>query len=310
MVLRRLPEASIGIVPIVWNNVDLTDLAPPTPAETILATVAALGYEGVQFGRGFPEGAALAETLAAHGLRLAEVYAEIPCTVDGPVAGALDDARARLELLHQAGGEVLVPACHVGVGRDAAQGRGRWVARGDHLDAPRLTEAGWAALAALLDRLAADATELGHVVAFHPHAGTYVETTGEVERLVALTDQDGVGLCLDVGHLTVGGGDPVTALRRFGERVRHVHLKDVDPTVLAGLRAGTGGDFDDAIRARLFTELGRGMVDLPAIIDALEERGYAGWLMVEQDSTWLEPSGSAAIGKAAVDAELVKAPRR
>jgi inosose dehydratase len=307
---RRLPRAAIGIVPIVWNNVDLTDLAAPTPPEVILATVAKLGYEGVQFGRDFPEGAALAATLAGHGLRLAEVYAEITCTEDGPIEGALEHARARLDLLHAAGGEVLVPACHVGIGRDASQVRGRWTGRGDHPDAPRLTDAGWRALAALLDQLGTEAVELGHVTAFHPHGGTLVETPGEVERLAASTDPELVGLCLDVGHYTVGGGDPAAAIRRFGERVRHVHLKDVDGAVLAALRAADGGDFEDAIRARLFTELGRGVIDLPGIVDALEERAYDGWLMIEQDSTWLDPAEAAAIAKAAIDAELAKEPRR
>ena len=74
---RRLPEASIGIVPIVWNNVDLTDLAPAVPPDLILATVARLGFQGVQFGRDFPIGKRLAATLATRGLRLAEVYAEV-----------------------------------------------------------------------------------------------------------------------------------------------------------------------------------------------------------------------------------------
>lgn len=307
---RRLPEASIGIVPIVWNNVDLTDLAPAVPPDVILASVARLGYEGVQFGRGFPEGADLAATLATRGLRLAEVYAEITCTDDGPVDGSLEYARARLALLHAAGGEVLVPACHVGAGADASAARGSWAGRGDDPRAPRFSETGWRRLAELVDTLAAEADALGHLLAFHPHAGTHVETPPEVDRLAALTDPRRVGLCLDIGHYTVGGGDPAAAIAAHGERVRHVHLKDVDGAVLAGLRAGEIRDFAGAIRERLFTELGRGIVDLAGVIDALEARSFGGWLMVEQDSTWLEPAESAAIGKAAVDAELAKEPRR
>ncbi|MFL5680637.1 MAG: sugar phosphate isomerase/epimerase family protein, partial [Chloroflexota bacterium] len=111
-------------------------------------------------------------------------------------------------------------------------------------------------------------------------------------------------ICLDVGHWTVGGGDPVEALRRFGERVTHVHLKDVDAEVLAELRAGRLVDFGAAIRARLFTELGAGVIDLPSILGVLAARDYAGWLMVEQDSCWGPPAEAAAIGRRVLAAEL------
>jgi inosose dehydratase len=141
-------------------------------------------------------------------------------------------------------------------------------------------------------------------MAFHPHAGTFVETADEIERLTTLTDPMLVPLCLDVGHFLVGGGDPVQALRTYGERVTHVHLKDVDPEVLASLRDDTIAGFSDAIRWRLFTELGAGVLDLDGVIEVLVERGYRGWLMVEQDSCWGPPSESAAIGRRVLAAAL------
>ena len=100
-----------------------------------------------------------------------------------------------------------------------------------------------------------------------------------------------------MGHWLVGGGDPVTALRRYGDRVTHVHLKDVDPTVLARLRSGELADFGAAVRSRVFTELGSGALDLGGCLAALAERDYRGWLMVEQDSAWGPPSEAAAIGR-------------
>ena len=112
-----------------------------------------------------------------------------------------------------------------------------------------------------------------------------------------MTDPTRVGVCLDVGHYLVGGGDPVEALIRLGERVTHVHLKDVDPVVLEGLASGGVASFSEAVRARLFTELGAGALDLPGCLRALAGRGYAGWLMVEQDSSWPPPSEAAAIGR-------------
>jgi inosose dehydratase len=137
----------------------------------------------------------------------------------------------------------------------------------------------------------------GHPVSFHPHSATFVETPAEVDRLVASSDPERIGICLDVGHYLVGGGDPVTAIRDLGDRVNHVHLKDVDAAVVARLQAGELDGLGHAIHERLFTELGAGVLDLDGVIEALVERDYAGWLIVEQDSTWSPSSESAAIGR-------------
>lgn len=275
---------------MLWSNADDAE-RDGVDAETILDEIARVGYEGTQLGSGFPEGAALRDALDLRGLRLAEVYVPIPATVDGPVAGALDVAEERLRLLHEAGGDVLCLAL------DSSPGRDEMAARTSEPGTPVLTDAGWEALVRLIDAIAERATASGHPVVFHPHGGTFIENPAEVERLLASTRPDRMGLCLDVGHYIVGGGDPVTAIRTMGDRVTHVHLKDVDPAGLARLRAGALDGLRHAIRERVFTELGAGILDLDGVIDALAERGYAGWLMVEQDTTWVPPSESAAIGR-------------
>lgn len=287
-----LAACPVGVVPIVWNNADLADLAPFVPVETVLDEIARLGYAGCQTGVGFPAGPALRDALTDRSLRLAEVYATLPCRRDGPTDDALAIGRERLALLHDAGGAVLVAAA------DLAPEREPWAARAADPGAPRLTDAGLAAYGRLVDTLAAEGAALGHRLAFHPHAGTFVETPDEVARFAAATDPTAVGLCLDVGHYTVGGGDPVAAIRAFGARVWHVHLKDVAAGPLDDLRAGRTGGFLSALRARLFTELGAGVIDLGGILEALDRIGYDGWLMVEQDTTWRPPSESAAIGRA------------
>jgi inosose dehydratase len=288
---RRLPHASIGIVPIVWNNADVSDLATPVAADIILDEAVRLGFDGVQDGLGFPAPADLAASLRRRGIRLAEVYVALPCTRDGPTADALSVGRDRLARLHSAGGEVLVVALEM---TDDRVGR---AARAAAPGTPGLSPAGWADLASTLETLAREAASLGYRLAFHGHTGSYVETMAELDRLAEATDPALVGLCLDTGHVTLGGGDPVTALRRYGERVIHVHLKDVAAAPFAQLRDGTLADFFEALRARIFTELGNGVLDLAGVIDALAARDYAGWLMVEQDSTWLPPSESAAVGR-------------
>ena len=169
---------------------------------------------------------------------------------------------------------------------------------------PRMSHAGVERLARLLETLAREARELGHLLAFHGHVGTYIETPDELDRLMAASDPDLVGCCLDVGHYLLGGGDPVAALRRYGERVRHLHLKDVDPDVAARMRSGELDGFLEGLRARVFTEVGAGALDVPGVLGALAERDYRGWIVVEQDTSWRPPSESAAISRAVIDSVL------
>lgn len=293
--LRRptaaLPNASIGTVPILWQYGDGPGTAPAIDPATLLDELARLGFEGTQLADSFPSGPELRAMLTERNLRLAEVYVALPAGADGLLPEAATIGRERLRLLREGGGEVLCVAL------DGSPERDRWTARATSLEAPKLSDPAWGELATFLNALAEETGEAGARFAFHPHAGTYVETPDEVERLVASTNPETVGLCLDVGHYTVGGGDPVAALEMFGDRVRHVHLKDVDPAVHRQLRDGTLDGFDAATRVRIFTELGSGSLDLMAILRELESRGYAGWLMVEQDSSWPPPSEAAAIGR-------------
>ena len=88
-------------------------------------------------------------------------------------------------------------------------------------------------------------------------------------------------------------------------RVTHVHLKDVDR---GRSRSGSGRarspGFAAAVRERLFTELGAGVLDLAGVLRSLASRGYDGWLMVEQDSSWGPPAEAAAIGRRVLAATL------
>lgn len=283
-----LADAPIGTVPIVWNNADLFDLAPETAAASVLDEIARLGYAGTQFGRGFPEGDDLRATLAERGLRFAELYSAIGGGPDGLDSDAAATAHRDLQRLVAAGGEMLVVALDGGGERDAWSGR---VADG----APQWKAAAFQALADLLAELVAAAPD-GVRIAFHPHTATWVESPDEVEALAARLPDTGAGLCLDVGHYLVGGGEPARAIRKYGSLVTHVHLKDVDPAVLARLRSREIDGFSTAVRERIFTELGNGALDLHGVLATLDALDYGGWLMVEQDSSWLPPAEAAAVG--------------
>ena len=288
-----IEHAPVGCAPIVWNNADLFDLAPETAGTTVMDEVARIGYAGVQLGRGFPEGDRLRSELGSRGLRLAELYSALGAGPDGLAAGAEDIARRDLARLVAAGGEVLVVAVHGGAEREPWSGR---VPEG----APRWPDRAYDELAQVLGELVAAAPE-GARVAFHPHTATWIESPDEVAALADRLPGTGAGLCLDVGHHLVGGGDPVEAIGLFRDLITHVHVKDVDPAVLGRLRAREIDSFAAAVRERIFTEPGNGALDLDGVLRNLDRIGYEGWLMVEQDSSWLPPAEAAAIGKRVVE---------
>ena len=294
-----LADAPVGCVPIVWNNADLSDLAPEVSGAAVMDEIARLGFDGLQFGRGLPDGEDLRRELQRRGLRLAELYSTLTTTPEGLAPDAEEIGRRDLDRLVAGGGEVLTVAVFGDPTREPWAGR---VSDG----APQWPDRAFDDLARVLEHLAAAAPN-GVRVAFHPHTASWVESPHEVDQLADRLAATGAGLCLDVGHYLVGGGDPVRAIERYRDLVTHVHVKDVDPGVLARLRAGQIDGFAGAIRERLFTEAGNGALDLDGVLRALDRIGYDGWLMVEQDSSWLRPGEAAAIGRRSLIAALDQA---
>ncbi len=109
-----------------------------------------------------------------------------------------------------------------------------------------------------------------------------VETPGEVEALLDRTDPELLGLCLDTGHWTFGGGNAVQALRSYAERIWHVHFKDMQPEVAERARHEKW-DYFQAVERGLFCELGQGAVDFRGFLAELTRLRYSGWIVVEQD---------------------------
>jgi inosose dehydratase len=133
-----------------------------------------------------------------------------------------------------------------------------------------------------LHRAAEIARSMGFDVVLHPHAGTYCETVDEVKRTMDAMDLSLLGLCLDTGHLRYGGADPAQLVRDYSDHIRHVHLKDARMQVIADCKHDDVG-LVVALQRGVFCELGQGDSGLPEVIDALDEVGYEGWLVVEQD---------------------------
>ena len=128
--------------------------------------------------------------------------------------------------------------------------------------------------------LAAAASARGLVATLHPHVGTMVETGAETDRVLAGSD---IGLCLDTGHLLIGGGDPVRVAREHPDRVAHAHLKDVRLDLARRVQTGDL-TYTEAVAAGMYVPLGQGDVDIAAIVGALEDSGYGGWYVLEQDT--------------------------
>jgi inosose dehydratase len=249
--------------------------------QELLDAVVEAGYEGIDLGPlGFlGEGADLRERLASRGLVLAGGWVQIRFTdPDGLRTGldSLERAISTFELAAQAEPAWPPKPTLADAGspeRMANPGRGKDLAE------IRLGETGWRRLADGVQQAADLCRARGLEPTFHHHACTYVEAPAEIEHFLELTD---VGLCLDTGHLLLGGGDPLQALRDWGERINHVHLKDVRLDALRSVIAEQAG-MEAVWKRGAFCELGTGDLDVDAVVAALLERDYSGWLVVEQD---------------------------
>ena len=146
-----------------------------------------------------------------------------------------------------------------------------------------LSESQWKTFAAGAEKVAkAVKDKYGMRTVFHHHCGGYVETPQEVAKLMELTNPEILGLCLDMGHFAFGGGDPVEALQKYYKRIWHVHFKDFDPKVGQAARENDY-DYFKSVEQGVFCELGKGSVDFKSIVKILNEKGYDGWIVVEQD---------------------------
>ena len=138
---------------------------------------------------------------------------------------------------------------------------------------------GWKRFAAGLARVIARCRDRGYEPTFHPETGTHVEAPWEIERVLEVSD---IGLCLETGHMMLGGGDPVTMLRDLGDRVNHVHLKDARLAVMDEIVTDQAPVTEIWTR-EAFCALGGGDLDVDAVLAGLRKISFGGWLVVEQD---------------------------
>lgn len=266
----------IAGAPISWGVCEVPDWGYQMPADRVLTEMQSIGITATEFGPdGFlpEEPAAKAEFLHAFGLQAVGGF--LPVVLADANHDPLPEVDTFIDACIASGAGVVVLAASTGAdGYDAR---------------PVLDELQWKTLLANLDRIADHAASRGVVAALHPHMGTLIQDGDDVQRVI---DGSHVGLCIDTGHLAAAGADPVAITLANLERVKHVHLKDVDTTAAARVVAGDIS-FADAVAKGMWQVLGEGDVDIRSMIKALRAHGYDGWWVLEQDVMFKDgaPSG-------------------
>jgi inosose dehydratase len=237
--------------------------------DRVLREAAELGLEALEAG---PEGflpqdpAEVSAALSEHGLGLVGGF--LPAVLHDPGISreALDLVERRARFFSAAGADTLVLAAATG--------------SETYDEVAELDDREWKELFENLSRVEEIASNYGLTAVVHPHYGTVIESDDQLRRFLEGSE---MGLCLDTGHLVIGGSDPVEIAELAGDRVNHVHLKDADVGVAARL-ARRELNFKEAAQKGAFRPLGGGDVDVGGVVGILEASGYRGYYVLEQDT--------------------------
>ena len=261
--------ARIAGAPVSWGVIEIPDWGYQMPVDRVLREAAALGLAAIEAG---PEDllprdpTEVSNTLAGYGLSLVGGF--VPAVLHRPEVREEELAfvERRAQFFAAAGADVVVLAASTG--------------SESYEEIAELDEGSWRELFESLPSVEEICARHGLTVALHSHYGTVIERDDQLRRFLEGCD---TGLCLDTGHLVIGGSDPVEVAELAGERVSHVHLKDVDLD-LARRVANRELSFKEGAHRGAFRPLGDGDVDIGEVVGRLERSGYRGWYVLEQDT--------------------------
>src|SRR5919107_576307 len=269
-------EDKIAGAPISWGVCEVPGWGYQLGTDRVLTEMREVGLTATELG---PEGflpsqpQAMAEVLDHHGLQAVGGFT--PLLLHVADHDPLPEVDRLLDNYEASGAGVLVLS--------AATGAEGYDTR------PTLDEDGWSVLLANLDRLSALAASRGVRAVLHPHVGTMIETGEEVQQVL---DGSWISLCLDTGHLLIGGTDPAELARQAPDRIAHVHFKDVDAHLARRVQDGRL-TYTQGVREGMYRPLGSGDVDVSTIVESLRARGYDGWYVLEQDTILTDgPAGA------------------
>lgn len=265
----------IGCGQLTWKNVDEIQ---------VLAEIAQAGYDGAPAGP--RRGETTAEILArfqAAGLMPAPGYLGAEFWRPDQEAEILARAEEYADFAQAAGCTELYVAAR---GGDYVTARGltRRQVSGHVQPADSLSDDEYRQFAKVLNRVGVITLERGVSTCFHNHVGTVIESRVEIDRLWDMVDHSKVFMGPDTGHLAWAGVDVVRFCREYASAIKTMHLKDIDPGILAEGRE-KNWDYQTFSEQGIFTELGQGFVDFPGVFNILEKANFQGWLIVETDVT-------------------------
>ena len=274
---------AVANAPVSYGAFEITVGHDPNVPDgiSVLDQVAAAGYAGIDLGPvGYlGRGTRLGELLAERSLGLAGGYLELPYADHDALDQALGDLDALLDTFDAVRSYLPGPPPRPTLADAGSPQRRSQPGRSAGQPSLGLDAGGWRKFAEGLARVTGRCRDRGYEPTFHPETGTYVEAPWEIEEVL---DRSDIGLCLETGHMMLGGGDPVAMLAGWGERVNHVHLKDAVRSVMAGIVAD-GAPVTEIWSREAFCELGRGDLEVDAILEGLRGISFGGWLVVEQD---------------------------
>lgn len=271
-----MTSRQIAGAPITWGVCEVPGWGLQMTPGRVLSEMATLGITASELG---PDGflprdpVRLRALLSEHGMSLVAGF--VPAVLHDPGRWATEGSEVARQIANLAAGFASIVVLAASTGDEGYEG------------SAHLTDDQWSHLVSAISDVEGMAAEHNMTVAFHPHYGTVIERPREIKRLL---DTSPVGLCLDSGHIMVGGGDPVAIAESAVDRIVHVHLKDVNGALAAGVRNGELG-YHEAVIAGMYPILGSGDVDIPSIIRALDRAGYQGWYVLEQDTALAEEPG-------------------
>jgi inosose dehydratase len=272
----------VANAPCSWGVLEFDLEGEAAGYAQVLNEIVETGYQGTELGDwGFMPTDPHQLRQEIHSRRLSLLGAFVPVMLKDPNAHAagIEVAVRTARLMAEVEGDLpfIVLADDNGKIPERTQNAGRV------LPEHGLTDSEWKIFAEGTEKVAqAVKKEAGLRTVFHHHCAGYVERPDEVDRLMQLTDPALLGLCFDTGHYRFGGGDPISGLQVHKDRIWHVHFKDCHPEIAARSRA-ENWDYFTSVGNGIFCELGKGDVDFPRIKAELENMGYDGWIVVEQD---------------------------
>jgi inosose dehydratase len=268
-------KVKLGIAPIAWTNDDMPELGGENTFEQCVSEMALAGFTGSEVGNKYPRDTeVLKKALELRGINTASAWFSSFLTTK-PLEETVEAFIKHRDFLYEMGAKVIV----VSEQGHSVQGQMETpVFEGK----PHFTDEEWISLARGLEELGRFATEKDMKIVFHHHMGTGVQTTEEVDKLMSMTDNNLVYLLFDSGHFTFSGENPEEILRKYVNRIKHVHLKDIRKNVLAKVREEKLS-FLKGVKLGVFTIPGDGMIDFEPLFKILDENSYEGWFIVEAE---------------------------